>query len=136
MRLLVGDDWAEDHHDVEVMNEAGTVLAKRRLPEGVAGMTQLHELTGHVPAAFHVAAKIAWLRLPRAEWASDARSSGCVPMAPSSRLKRRSRSSWSRTEFSFAHPIKRVSPTFSYWTIFSAYVWAASGYRRPAGALD
>ena len=30
MRLLVGDDWAEDHHDVEVMNEAGKVLAKRR----------------------------------------------------------------------------------------------------------
>jgi len=46
MRLLVGDDWAEDHHDVEVMNEAGKVLAKRRLPEGVAGMTRLHELVG------------------------------------------------------------------------------------------
>ena len=46
MRLLVGDDWAEDHHDVEVMNEAGKVLAKRRLPEGVAGMAGLHELVG------------------------------------------------------------------------------------------
>ena len=46
MRLFVGDDWAEDHHDVEVMNEAGKVLAKRRLPEGVAGMAGLHELIG------------------------------------------------------------------------------------------
>jgi hypothetical protein len=46
MRLFVGDDWAEDHHDVEVMNEAGKVLAKRRLPEGVAGMARLHELVG------------------------------------------------------------------------------------------
>ena len=46
MRLFVGDDWAEDHHDVEVMNEAGKVLAKRRLPEGVAGMARLHELIG------------------------------------------------------------------------------------------
>jgi transposase len=46
MRLFVGDDWAEDHHDVEVMDESGKVLAKRRLPEGVAGITQLHELTG------------------------------------------------------------------------------------------
>ena len=35
-----------DHHDIEVMDEAGKVLAKRRLPEGVAGMTGLHELTG------------------------------------------------------------------------------------------
>ncbi|MGH7734468.1 MAG: hypothetical protein ACREOE_12400 [Gemmatimonadales bacterium] len=37
MRLFVGDDWAEDHHDVEVMDAAGLVPAKARLPEGVAG---------------------------------------------------------------------------------------------------
>jgi hypothetical protein len=37
MRLFVGDDWAEDHHDVELMDAAGRVLAKRRLPEGIAG---------------------------------------------------------------------------------------------------
>jgi transposase len=46
MRLFIGDDWAEDHHDVEVMNETGKVLARARLPEGVAGMARLHELTG------------------------------------------------------------------------------------------
>ena len=46
MRLLVGDDWAEDHHDVEVMDATGRVLARRRLPEGVAGMARLHELIG------------------------------------------------------------------------------------------
>ncbi|MGA2831029.1 MAG: IS110 family transposase [Streptosporangiaceae bacterium] len=46
MRLFVGDDWAEDHHDVELMDAAGRVLAKRRLPEGVAGMARLHELVG------------------------------------------------------------------------------------------
>ena len=46
MRLFVGDDWAEDHHDVEVMDEAGRVLARRRLPEGAAGMAQLHALVG------------------------------------------------------------------------------------------
>jgi len=46
MRLLVGDDWAEDHHDVEVMSEAGKVLARKRLPEGVAGMAGLHEVIG------------------------------------------------------------------------------------------
>jgi hypothetical protein len=51
MRLCVGDDWAEDHHDIEVMDEAGQVLARRRLPEGVAGIGQLHELIGRfVPA--------------------------------------------------------------------------------------
>jgi transposase len=38
VRLFAGDDRAEDHHDIEVMDEAGKVLAKRRLPEGVAGI--------------------------------------------------------------------------------------------------
>ena len=46
MRLCVGDDWAQDHHDIEVMDEHGQVLARRRLPEGVAGIGQLHELIG------------------------------------------------------------------------------------------
>ena len=46
VRLFVGDDWAEDHHDVELMDAAGRVLAKRRLPEGAAGMARLHELVG------------------------------------------------------------------------------------------
>jgi transposase len=46
MRLFVGDDWAQDHHDVEVMDETGKVLARRRLPEGAAGIAQLHGLIG------------------------------------------------------------------------------------------
>jgi Transposase/Transposase IS116/IS110/IS902 family len=46
LRLFVGDDWAEDHHDVEVMDAAGRRLARARLPEGVAGMARLHALIG------------------------------------------------------------------------------------------
>lgn len=46
MRLFVGDDWAEDHHDVEVMDGSGRRLAKARLPEGVAGMARLHAMIG------------------------------------------------------------------------------------------
>jgi len=44
--LFVGDDWAEDHHDVELMDVAGRRLAKARLPEGVAGMARLHAMIG------------------------------------------------------------------------------------------
>ena len=44
MALYVGDAWAEDHHDVHLMDESGGRLAARRLPEGVAGVTALHEL--------------------------------------------------------------------------------------------
>src|ERR1700733_8129678 len=46
MRLFVGDDSAEDHHDVEAMDEAGKALARRRLPEGAAGSAQLQALIG------------------------------------------------------------------------------------------
>ena len=42
--IFVGDDWAEEHHDVYLMDEAGKRLASRRLPEGLAGIRQLHEL--------------------------------------------------------------------------------------------
>jgi transposase len=47
--LFVGDDWAEDHHDVEIQDETGRKLAARRLPEGAAGIAALHELiAGHL----------------------------------------------------------------------------------------
>ena len=36
--IFIGDDWAEDHHDVYLMDEAGRRLASRRLPEGLAGI--------------------------------------------------------------------------------------------------
>ena len=44
--IFVGDDWAEDHHDVCALDEAGKLLARRKLPEGVAGVAALHDLLG------------------------------------------------------------------------------------------
>jgi len=44
--LFVGDDWAEDHHDVEVQDEHGRAVRTARLPEGVDGMARFHELVG------------------------------------------------------------------------------------------
>jgi transposase len=44
--LFLGDDWAEEHHDVELQDEAGGVLARAKLPEGMAGMTRLHGIIG------------------------------------------------------------------------------------------
>ncbi|MFG2039054.1 IS110 family transposase [Dactylosporangium sp. NPDC048998] len=51
--LYVGDDWAEDHHDVELVDEQGRKLARARLPEGLEGMTRLHALIAqHLPADY------------------------------------------------------------------------------------
>jgi len=48
MTVFVGDDWAEAHHDVHLMNEAGDKLAARRLPEGLEGIAALHAMiAGH-----------------------------------------------------------------------------------------
>jgi transposase len=49
--VCVGDDWAEDHHDVEVVDDSGRRLARARLPEGLEGITRLHALIAeHLPA--------------------------------------------------------------------------------------
>jgi hypothetical protein len=31
--LFIGDDWAEAHHDIELVDEGGHRLARRRLPD-------------------------------------------------------------------------------------------------------
>ena len=42
--IFVGDDWAEAHHDVYVMDEAGDQLGYRRLSEGLEGIGAFHDL--------------------------------------------------------------------------------------------
>jgi transposase/transposase IS116/IS110/IS902 family protein len=44
LTIFVGDDWAEDHHDIHLMDADGAKLASRRLPEGLAGIGKFHEL--------------------------------------------------------------------------------------------
>jgi transposase len=51
--VYVGDDWAEDQHDVELVDDDGRRLARARLPEGLEGITRLHALiAAHVPAGW------------------------------------------------------------------------------------
>ena len=44
MTVFLGDDWAEDHHDVHLMDEDCKKLAARRLPDGLDGVRACHEL--------------------------------------------------------------------------------------------
>ena len=44
--LFLGDDWAEAHHDIELQDDQGQMLVRRRLLEGVSGLSQLHALIG------------------------------------------------------------------------------------------
>ncbi len=44
---FVGVDRAEAHYDICVLDETGTVLAKKRIPDRLGGVVALHELRGN-----------------------------------------------------------------------------------------
>jgi transposase len=44
VQVLVGHDWAEDHHDVEIRDGEGRRLGRARLAEGVEGVARFHAL--------------------------------------------------------------------------------------------
>ena len=53
--LFIGDDWAEDHHDLEIKGEEGRRLARARLPEGLEGITRVHALVAeHAPTGWSI----------------------------------------------------------------------------------
>src|SRR5712692_8645924 len=119
MRLFVGDDWAEDHHDVEVMDEAGRVLAKRRLPEGVAGMTRLHELIGrHVPGDAEGAEVVIGIETDRGPWVAALVAAGYAvfPVNPlqASRYRERHGVSGAKSDSGDAHMLTDMVRTDSH----------------------
>lgn len=42
--IFVGVDWAEDHHDVCVLDVEGKVLGRRRISDSLGGVSELHAL--------------------------------------------------------------------------------------------
>src|SRR5215467_10998520 len=41
MAVFCGIDWAEDHHDIAIVDRDGQLLARRRISDDAAGLTQL-----------------------------------------------------------------------------------------------
>jgi len=44
MEIYCGIDWAEDHHDIALVNRDGQLLARRRISDDAAGLAALLEL--------------------------------------------------------------------------------------------
>jgi transposase len=108
VRLYVGDDWAEDHHDIEVMNESGKVLARKRLPEGVAGIGQLHALIGRfVPEDADEAEVVIGIETDRGPWVAALVAAGYAvfPVNPlqASRYRERHGVSGAKSDGGDAH---------------------------------
>jgi transposase len=119
VRLFAGDDWAEDHHDVEVMNEAGKVLAKKRLPEGVAGMAQLHELIGRfVPEDAGDVEVVIGIETDRGPWVAALVAAGYAvfPVNPlqASRYRQRHGVSGAKSDGGDAHMLADMVRTDSH----------------------
>ncbi|MGO9079977.1 MAG: IS110 family transposase [Streptosporangiaceae bacterium] len=116
--MFAGDDWAEDHHDVEVMNEQGKVLAKRRLPEGVAGIAQLHELIGrHLPEDAQDAEVVIGIETDRGPWVAALIAAGYTvfPVNPlqASRYRERHGVSGAKSDAGDAHMLADMVRTDS-----------------------
>jgi transposase len=119
MRLFAGDDWAEDHHDVEVMDEAGRVLARRRLPEGVAGIAQLHELIGrYLPEDAADAEVVVGIETDRGPWVQALVAAGysVFPVNPlqASRYRERHGVSRAKSDGGDAHMLADMVRTDSH----------------------
>ena len=80
--LFVGDDGAEAHHDIEIEDESGRVLARRRLPEGLTGITMLHELVAeHLDPTAEPDQVLIGIETDRGPWVQALLAAGYVVFA-------------------------------------------------------
>lgn len=90
--LFVGDDWAEDHHDLEVQDDQGRVLGIRRVPEGVQGMVKFHELIAeHLPADGGPGQVMVGIETERGPWVRALLAAGYVVFGVNPKLAARHR---------------------------------------------
>jgi Transposase/Transposase IS116/IS110/IS902 family len=75
--LYAGDDWAEDHHDVALVDQAGRRLARARLSEGMAGIARFHELIAdHLPESDGPGQVVIGIETDRGPWVTALVASG------------------------------------------------------------
>jgi len=59
MKIWCGIDWAEHHHDIAVVDEAGTLLVKRRIGDDLDGFGQLIGVLTELAGAQHLEVPVA-----------------------------------------------------------------------------
>jgi transposase len=109
MLLLIGDDWAEDHHDVELQDEAGRRLAAATLPEGVTGIARLHELIARHGGELDPGKVVVGIETDRGSWVQAVIASGYQVYAINprqvARFKERYPSSGAKSDKGDAHAL-------------------------------
>ena len=111
--LFVGDDWAEDHHDVEIVDDRGRRLGKKRIPEGVAGLSGLHALIAdHLPEDADPADVIIGIETDRGPWVQALFAAGYTVYAvnplQAARYRERHGTSGSKSDPGDAHVLAEL----------------------------
>jgi transposase len=106
--LFVGDDWAEDHHDVELQDETGQVLARAKLVEGVAGIARLHAMLGeHLGEDSELDAVMVGIETDRGPWVRALCAAGyrvyAVNPLQAARYRQRHSTSGAKSDTADAH---------------------------------
>ncbi|WP_067479304.1 IS110 family transposase [Nocardia amamiensis] len=117
--LFVGDDWAEDHHDVELMNPAGKRMARARLPEGVDGIARFHALIAeHSGTDTHAADVVVGIETDRGPWVAALIAAGysvfAVNPLQAARYRQRHAVSGAKSDPADAHVLADVVRTDSH----------------------
>jgi transposase len=114
--LFLGDDWAEAHHDIELQDGQGKVLVRRRLPEGVGGLAQLHALIAdHLDDGDEPAAVVVGIESDRGGWVQALIAAGYLvyPINPqqSARYRQRHSTSGAKSDPGDAHVLAEIVRT-------------------------
>ncbi len=91
--VTCGIDWAQDHHDIALVDSEGRLVAKRRIPESVAGFTELTAMLAEAGDDPKDPIPVA-IETPRGSLVAALRASG-RPIYPMSVARYRERSSMS-----------------------------------------
>jgi transposase len=108
--LLIGDDWAEDHHDVEIQDGTGRKLAAANLPEGVEGIAKLHALVArHGGEDLEASQVVVGIETDRGPWVQALIASGyqvyAINPRQAARFKERYGTSGAKSDKGDAHAL-------------------------------
>jgi transposase len=114
--LFVGNDWAEAYHDIELQDEQGRVLARRRLPEGVAGLAQLHAvIADHLGEDDQASSVLVGIETDRGPWVQALIATGYLVYAINpmqvSRYRERHATSGAKSDPGDAHVLAEIVRT-------------------------
>jgi transposase len=114
--FFLGDDWAEEHHDVELQNGSGRVLARARLPEGVEGIARLHAMIGEQLGDEDEAEVVVGIETERGPWVQALVAAGyrVYPVNPlqAARFRERLGVSGAKSDTKDAHVLADMVRTF------------------------